>query len=275
MDNVLEGIDYSVTLAPETPGMLLAGGILALSVFIVMFIVIKKRWKGRVLPFFLALVTFTFVRIFAMLAESALMLVPSIDAAFEYNPSALTVVDVLLSAVGYVAARWVVSNILIERFERQGDVLLAGLGLGFGDAMLFGFTLISNYVWCIAVDTGSLAQAFEGLTESEALTTYLSLQDLFYAPAILWLLMGVSTVIDMVLHILLTMVIFGVAKKQVPSVWHAICAVIYIGVIIPFQMYDYTSITSIMICFAVKLVIFAAAAYYISKNVFNSIRYEE
>ena len=87
--------------------------------------------------------------------------------------------------------------------------------------------------------------------------------------------MGVSTVIDMVLHILLTTVIFGVAKKQVPSVWHAICAVIYIGVIIPFQMYDYTSITSIMICFAVKLVIFAAAAYYISKNVFNSIRYEE
>ena len=161
MDNVLEGIDYSVTLAPETPGMLLAGGILALSVFIVMFIVIKKRWKGRVLPFFLALVTFTFVRIFAMLAESALMLVPSIDAAFEYNPTALTVVDVLLSAVGYVAARWVVSNILIERFERQGDVLLAGLGLGFGDALLFGFTLVSNYVWCIAVDTGSLAQAFE------------------------------------------------------------------------------------------------------------------
>ena len=270
----MDTIDYSLTLAPETPGMLLAGGVLALSVFIVMFIIIRKRWKARVLPFFMALVVFSLVRIFVMLVESALMLVPSIDAAFEYNATALSMIDCILAAVGYMAARWAVARILEGRFDGQGDVLIAGLGLGFGDALLYGFTIMSNYVWCIAVDNGNLAQAFEGLSESDALTTFQSLSDLFYAPSVLWLLMGVSAAIDIVLHVLLTTVIYGVVKSYVPSMWHAICTIIYAAVIIPFQIYDSTSLTSIGICFAVKLVIFAAAAYYISKNVFKNIQYE-
>ena len=100
------------------------------------------------------------------------------------------------------------------------------------------------------------------------------MSDLFYAPSVIWLLMGVSAAIDIVLHVLLTTVIYGVVKSYVPSMWHAISAIIYAAVIIPFQVYDSTSMTSIGICFAIKLVIFVAAAYYISKNVLKNIQYE-
>lgn len=274
MGFAMETIDYSLTLSTDTPGMVLAGGILALSVFLVMFIVIKKRWQAKVIPFFMALVVFSLVRIFVMLIESALMLIPSIDAAFEYNTAALSVIDCMLAAVGYMAARWAVARIIDSRFDSRGDVYMAGLGLGFGDALLYGITTISNYVWCIAIDNGNLAQAFEGLTESDALMTFQSMSDLFYAPSILWLIMGVSTVIDMVLHLLLTTVIYGVEKRQIPSMWHAWCAVIYVAVLLPFQLYDSASMTSITVWFGIKLVVFLAAAYYVSKNLFDRIEFE-
>ncbi len=268
-------IDYSLTLAAGTTGMLMAGGILALSVFIVMFIVIKKRWGAKILPFFIGLFMFSLVRIFVMLAESVLMLVPSIEYAFDYNDTALTVIDCILATVGYMAARWGLAKMISGKYDRQGDVLMSGLGLGFGDAVLYGFTVISNYVWCIAIDNGTLSEAFDGLTQSEALTTFQSLSDLFYAPAILWAVMGASAVIDMILQMLLATTVYGVVKSYVPSVFNIICAVIYAAVVISFQLYDSTSLTSIAVCFLIKVVLFAAAAYYLSKKVLNRISYQE
>ena len=49
----MEGIDLLQTLPSGVEGMIMAGGILMLSFFIVMFIVVKKRWEGKVVPFFL------------------------------------------------------------------------------------------------------------------------------------------------------------------------------------------------------------------------------
>jgi uncharacterized membrane protein YhfC len=270
-----ETIDYSLTLASGAPEMIMAGGILALSVFVVMFIIIKKRWNAKILPFFIGLFMFTLARIFVMLVESAFSLVPSIDAVFEYNPTALTIIDCVLATFGYMAARWGNAKFLQGKYESQGDVLISGLGIGFGDALLFGFTTISNYVWCIAIDNNTLSQAFEGLSESEALTTFQSLSDLFYAPSILWLLVGAGTVIDIVMHVLLTATIFGTVKGNLPSMWHAVCAIIYLASTVSFQVYTSTSITSIAVCFAVKVVIFVATAFYLSKFVLTKVRYTE
>lgn len=272
---MIEEIDYSLTLAQGTPEMLLAGGILALSVFLVMFIVIKKRWGAAVLPFFVGFVAFTLVRMFVMLIESALMLVPSIDQAFEYNENALAVIDCILAATGYMAARWVLIKALDAKYKKQGDIMIAGLGMGFGDALLYGLTTVSNYVWCIAIDNGSLEQAFEGLSASEALTTFQSLTDLFYAQSYLWLLMGLSTAIDIVLHVLLTMVIYGVYNRQLPSMWNSISTVIYFAVVLPFQLYDAQTQGSIVACFGIKAVLFAGVIIYITRYVLKNIQFEE
>ena len=51
----MDTIDFNQTLPSGITFMLQAGGFLAVSVFLVMFIVVKKRWKGRVTPFFLGL----------------------------------------------------------------------------------------------------------------------------------------------------------------------------------------------------------------------------
>ncbi len=271
----MDTIDFNQTLPSGITFMLQAGGFLAVSIFLVMFIVIKKRWKGRMTPFFLGLTVFAFVRIFVMLTESALALIPSVDIAFSYNPIALTIVDCLLCAAGYVAGRIVLCKVLEERFERKGDIYLGGLGLGFGDALLYGFTVVSYFVWCIGIEGSGLEAALSEISGEELIATYQSISDLFVAPVILWLFMGVSTVIDMILQMALMTVTFGIEKKTLPSMFHGICFVINVVSVITFQIYDVNSITSISILFAVKLIIFAVVVYYIFNVVGKKVQYEE
>ena len=94
----METIDLTQTLPAGTSSMLSAGGILMLSAIIVLVVVIMKRWKARVMPGILGVIAYAvFVFIFANLATSVV--------------------------TGYM---------LNERFERKGDVYLAGIGLSIG-----------------------------------------------------------------------------------------------------------------------------------------------
>lgn len=271
----MDMIDFNQTLPSGITFMLQAGGILAVSVFLVMFIVIKKRWKGRVMPFFLGLTVFAFVRIFVMLTESALALVPSIDMAFSYNPMALTIIDCLLSAVGYIAGRIVLCKVLTERFERKGDIYLSGLGLGFGDALLYGFTVISYFVWCIGIEGSGLEASLSGISGDELIATYESISDLFAAPVVLWLFMGVSAVIDMIMQMAFMTIAFGIEKKTLPSMFHGVCFGINFVTILVFQIYNVNSITSISVLFAIKLIVFAASVYYIFNVIGKKVEYED
>jgi len=271
----MEAIDWNQTLPSGTEFMLQAGGFFAVSVFVVLFIIIKKRWKGKVMPFFLGLTVFAFVRVFVMLVESALALIPSIDLAFSYNPTALTIIDCLLSATGYVAGRIVLCKVLTERYETKGDIYLGGLGLGFGDALLYGFTVISYFVWCIAINSDGLQAALSGVAEEELMGTYQSIADLFIAPVLLWLFMGVSAVMDMIIQMILMNISYGIEKKSLPSLFHSIGFVINFIMILIFQLYDVNSMTNIAVLFAVKLILFAVAVYYLYFVVSKNIQYEE
>ena len=153
----MEGIDLTLQLPDGVEGMIMAGGILLLSFFIVMFIVVKKRWKGKLMPFFLGFITYTvFVFMCVNLITSALALIPSVDMAFTYNQTAYIIVYYLLAGIAFLIARMVLTRMLTERFETRGDVYMAGLGLGIGDSILYGVTAVSYYVWCIAIRSEGL-----------------------------------------------------------------------------------------------------------------------
>ena len=137
----METIDLTQTLPAGTSSMLSAGGILMLSAIIVLVVVIMKRWKARVMPGILGVIAYAvFVFIFANLATSALALIPSIDNTFYNNPATYNIVYALFATAGFTAARVVTGYMLNERFERKGDVYLAGIGLSIGDSLLYGMT---------------------------------------------------------------------------------------------------------------------------------------
>lgn len=272
----IEDIDFSLQLPDGVEGMITAGGILLLSVFIVMFIIVKRRWKGRILPFFMGLVTYLiFVFICVNLITSALALIPSVDAAFSYNQTAYMIVYYLLAAVAFLIGRTVLVNMLTERYERRGDVYMAGLGLGIGDSILYGVTAVSYYVWCIGIRSEGLEAAFAGLSNEEIISTYESISTLFTSPIILWLLLGLSCTMDMLIEFALVNTAFGQVKGNLPGYWSALSVGIYFLNAISFQLYDNTSVTSIAIWFAVKLVIFAVSMYYAFLVAGKQVKYEE
>ena len=68
-----------------------------------------------------------------------------------------------------------------ERFGTKGDIYLGGLGLGFGDALLYGFTVVSYFVWCIGIEGSGLEAALSEISGEELVATYQSISDLFVA----------------------------------------------------------------------------------------------
>ena len=229
----MEGIDLLQTLPSGVEGMIMAGGILMLSFFIVMFIVVKKRWEGKVVPFFLGLLSYViFVFVCVNLIMSAFALIPSVDMAFSYNQHAYTIVYCVVASVAY-------------------------------------------YVWCIAIRNEGLEQAFQGLSNSDITSTYESVSTLFNAPIALWLLMGLGCIMDMLIHFALTNATYGVITGSLPKYWYALSTGIYFVNAISFQLYDSSSMVSIAVSFAIKLIIFAASMYYTLSVAGKQIKYGE
>ena len=249
----METIDLTQTLPAGTSSMLSAGGILMLSAIIVLVVVIMKRWKARVMPGILGVIAYAvFVFIFANLATSALALIPSIDNTFYNNPATYN-----------------------ERFERKGDVYLAGIGLSIGDSLLYGMTAISYITWCTAIQAGQAQDMLAQLAAEEVTTTYETVSALFTTPSVLWLLLGVNCILDMVLNIALMNVIFGVIKGNLAKWWYGVTAAVTFFAMISFQLYNQESIASIAVSFAVKLVIFAVTIYYTFRVAGKEIEYSD
>ena len=272
----MDGIDLTRTLPDSLEGMIAGGGMIALSFIIVMIIVVIKRWRGRVIPLLLGLVAYLIlVFMIPNLLISALALIPNIAVAFEYNPTAYIIIYSALAAIASLVAKYMLNSMLLERYERKGDIYMAGIGLGIGDVVLYAMTAISSYVWCLAIYNEGLSVAMEGMTEAEIASTYESIELLYSAPAIIWILFAFNAVMDMLVQFALTNVVYGAVKHQLKSSVYVISTVITFLSLISFQLYDEASLISIIICFAVKVLVCAAALYYTFRIATGSIEYSE
>lgn len=216
-----------------------------------------------------------FVFVCVNLIMSAFALIPSVDMAFSYNQHAYTIVYCVVASVAFLAARVVLGNMITQRYDTRGDVYMAGMGLGIGDGILYGVTAVSYYVWCIAIRNEGLEQAFQGLSNSDITSTYESVSTLFNAPIALWLLMGLGCIMDMLIHFALTNATYGVITGSLPKYWYALSTGIYFVNAISFQLYDSSSMVSIAVSFAIKLIIFAASMYYTLSVAGKQIKYGE
>ena len=117
------GINLDAGIPAGAESMLSAGGILMLSAFIVLIIVVIKRWNGRFINVVAGIFAYSiFVFIFANLCMSVLSLIPSIDQIFSYNTTAYTIIYSILSACGITFARYMLARFMNGRFERKGDI---------------------------------------------------------------------------------------------------------------------------------------------------------
>ncbi len=279
MENI--DINFDQTISASTINMIAAGAILVLSVFIVLTIVTIKRWHGRFIPMMLGLLGYVvFGFMFSQMFMSIIRLVPNIDQTFTYNTTSYIVIYNIVLAVGFGIARWFATKLMVGRFDREGDVILAGTGLAIGDAVvMYGLSILSFYVYAQAISSRGLEQAIQdmlssGISAENIMTEYTSnISQLFSSPDVLWVLMGLSAVLDILLNVLLFMVVYGVMKKQVNYMYAYYAMIVQFASNILFQLYNAFSLTSILTLFGIKFVVVIGASLFIKQFILKEITY--
>ncbi len=281
MENI--DIDFGQTVSSGAVSMLVAGAILVLSVLIVAIIITAKRWKGRVIPLLLGLLSYViFGFMFSQMFMSIIRLIPSVDMSFTYNSSSYIVVYNIVFAVGLAIARWFTVKLMADKYNRAGDVILAGTGIALGDAvMMYGLSVLSYYVYAQAISASGLQKVVEdmlssGLSAEEVMTEYTAnMAQLFNAPEPLWFIMGLATVLDIVLNIILCIVVYGSVKKQINYMLPYYAIIIQFVSNILFQVYNAYSLANIIILFTIKLVVVIGTILYTKQFIMKEIKYSD
>ena len=144
---------------------------------------------------------------------------------------------------------------------------------------MYGLSLLSFYVYAQAISSSGLEKVIEdmlasGISSENIMTEYTSnLSQLFNSPEILWLLMGLSAVLDIVLNVMLFIMMYGVAKKQVNYMFAYYGMIVQFVSIILFQLYNPFSLVNIIVLFTIKLVVVAGAVFFIKQFVMKEITY--
>ncbi len=279
MENI--DINFDQTVSASTVNMIAAGAILVLSVLIVLIIVTIKRWHGRFIPMMLGLLGYVvFGFMFSQMFMSIIRLAPNIDQTFTYNTTSYIVIYNIVLAAGFGIARWFAAKLMVGRFDREGDVILAGTGLAIGDAVvMYGLSILSFYVYAQAISSRGLEQAIQdmlssGISADNIMTEYTSnISQLFSSPDVLWVLMGLSAVLDILLNVLLFMVVYGVMKKQVNYMYAYYAIIVQFASNILFQLYNAFSLTSILTLFGIKFIVVIGASLYIKQFILKEITY--
>ena len=106
------------------------------------------------------------------------------------------------------------------------------------------------------------------------MTEYTSnISQLFSSPDVLWVLMGLSAVLDILLNVLLFMVVYGVMKKQVNYMYAYYAIIVQFASNILFQLYNAFSLTSILTLFGIKFIVVIGASLYIKQFILKEITY--
>ncbi len=281
MENI--DIDFGQTVSSGAVSMLVAGAILVLSVLIIAIIITAKRWKGRAIPLFLGILSYViFGFMFSQMFMSIIRLIPSVDMSFTYNSSSYIVVYNIVFAVGLAIARWFTVKLMADKYNRAGDVILAGTGIALGDAvMMYGLSVLSYYVYAQAISASGLQKVVEdmlssGLSAEEVMTEYTAnMAQLFNAPEPLWFIMGLATVLDIVLNIILCIVAYGSVKKQINYMLPYYAILIQFVSNILFQVYNPYSLANIIILFTIKLVVVIGTILYTKQFIMKEIKYSD
>ena len=281
MENI--DIDFGQTVSSGAVSMLVVGAILVLSVLIVAIIITAKRWKGRVIPLLLGILSYViFGFMFSQMFMSIIRLIPSVDMSFTYNSSSYIVVYNIVFAVGLAIARWFTVKLMADKYNRAGDVILAGTGIALGDTvMMYGLSVLSYYVYAQAISASGLQKVVEdmlssGLSAEEVMTEYTAnMAQLFNAPEPLWFIMGLATVLDIVLNIILCIVVYGSVKKQINYMLPYYAIIIQFVSNILFQVYNTYSLSNIIILFTIKLVVVIGIILYTKQFIMKEIKYSD
>ena len=261
----LSMVDMTQTVPGSTASLINAGGMVILSVFLVLLFVIFVRYKSKIMPLIMGVLGYV---IFIFMGSNlAIGILPEFARPNGKAGGIEICVTALIMTAFYTFARICIANILKGRYEGPGDIFIAGLGLGVGDGAIYGVTTIMTMsVLATSINQTGLEELLlnTGLSAADSTDLYVStISPLINVPPVVWLLMGISLSMDMLMNIGLMMINCGVTQGKLDSVWYAISAGINFAMLLPFTFNstNYTSMAEALLPFGIKLIMFVIMAY--------------
>jgi len=274
----MENIDLTQTVSTTTVSYLGTVGMLIISsIFILMFIFFRRH-KARIAPLLMGLLAyFLFGFVAYNIIFTLITMIPGFEVSYKINTVFFTIVFLFVFVALYTVARIISMKIMAPNYDRPGDVLIFGLGLSMLESLLYAFSSITLVVSAAGINSTGMAELFKDFSPEEVTSFYNSISLLFTAPPILWMLLCISTIMDMILNCGLAVLTFGVVNKKIPTWWYFATAAINFFVLLPFKLYDTSSTIGVIVPFAIKTILFIAAIVVIFKvdtnNIGGMIRY--
>jgi len=258
----MENIDLTQTVPSETVNYLGTIGMIIVSTIIILLIIFCKRYKARFAPLLMGILAY-FLFAFAgyNIIISLMYMIPGFEVAYNNNTAVFSILFLIVFVAMFTAARIICMKIMYPNYVRPGDVLILGLGIGMFEALIYALSSIVLSAWAAGINTSGMTELFKDFTQEEIISNYSSISLLFTAPSILWILLCISAIMDMLLNCGLAILTFGVVSKKIPTWWYAVCAGINFFVILPFKLYDTSSVIGVIIPFAIKTILFIIAVY--------------
>lgn len=257
-------IDLTQTVPSETITYLNLSQILIISTIVILTFVFFKRYKSRFMPLVTGILgNVIFTVIGYNLITYLIFSIPGMNEGYENNQLILKLMFFIVYIILFTLARYIVGRYLFQIYNRPGDILSFGLGMGICDGIMYSVTSITFSIWSTGINKTGMVELFKDFSESEITTTYNSISTLFTSPSILWVLLGLSVIIDILLNCGLAVIIYGAINKKITSIWVYISALINYVVIIPFKIYDETSYNNIVTLFLIKTILFVGSMYII------------
>lgn len=211
-------IDLTQTVSKDTVNYLGMCGVLILSAIFILMFIFFKRYKARFIPLLMGILGYVIFPFFAYnIISSIFISIPGVEEGFSYNVIMLKIIILIIFIAMFTVARIVIGKILFQNYDRPGDILNFGLGIGLCDAIMYAFSTLTLTVWSIGINSSGMAELFKDFSETEMISNYDSISIMFTAPSILWILLAVSAVMDIVLNCGLAVIIYGVISKKIPD----------------------------------------------------------
>lgn len=257
MGGIMEGLtmDLTRTVPADTVAFMTAGGIILLSMIIVMAIIIVKRYDAKFLPAVVGIVTYFILAYGA--GEGLIMILSYVPGLFN-SLVVYCIIRAIIIAGFLAVGRHIIFSVFLKDTPEFGDSLIIGLGIGAGAALMFGIDLISGITVCNIVNNIGLETLVSDLTAEEAESLVASIEIFFTLDKTVYLLRSINVVIDVLFNIVICEVAYGVSRKLLEFKWSIIAAAFNAAVLLPSVLFDYGFIGNAYMATGIKLAIFVA-----------------
>lgn len=180
-----------------------------------LFILIRRRWRADILPFFLGCGGFF---LFAMLLEQLLHMVVLFRAgafsqAIRDNLWLYAIYGGLAAGVFEESGRYLIMRFLMKKNLTRENAMMYGAGHGGLEAVLIlGMTSINNLISSMLLNFGSLTEVLSEDMNTQAVLD--SLAPLTTLPAWQFFLGGAERIIAMGLQIALSLLVYRAVKEK-------------------------------------------------------------